>query len=162
MAKEYKLDLGQMLTAIDQRDFNWLTRQSPDAVKEFSPLMALRWAASLSNDGERAAVYLMLLNERVNVHLFELSKNHADLLFRLLASCGTGRMRRTFLKAPPQSSNNAAIAFLYNHHPLAKDREIEGLLTLYTRDEFETLLIDYGKKDDEIEQIMKAYDAIRG
>lgn len=163
MAKPRKLALGLLLNAFDRRDFNWLNQQPEDVRKEFAALTAMRFTATYATDSDRSAEALWLVNERVNHHLFDLSR-HPDLLFRLLASCGTGRSaRREWLSLPPRrSDNNKAIELLRQQHPLANNRDIAVLLSQYTRQSFAELVADCGLKDKEPEEIMKAYDAIHG
>lgn len=163
MAKPHKLGLGTLLNAFDRRDFNWLQQQPEDVRKEFKALTAMRIAATFASDGDRAAEALWLINERVNHHLFDLSR-HPDLLFRLLASCGTGRSaRREWLAMPPhRATTNKAVELLRQLHPLANNRDIEVLLSQYTRQNFAELVADCGLKDKEPMEIMKAYDAIQG
>ena len=163
MAKPpHKLALGLLLNAFDRRDFNWLAQQPEDVRKEFRALTAMRIAATFTTDSDRAAEALWLVNERVNHHLFDLSSRHPDLLFRLLASCGSGRTaRREWLTLPPRRSDtNKAIELLRQQHPLANNRDIEVLLSQYTRKSFAEFVADCGMIDKEAKEIMNSYDAI--
>lgn len=160
MAKQYKLNLTNLLNAINRHDLNWLMRQPEDVSKEFAPLTALRWAAGFKQDSIRTAQMLWLLNERVNNHLFDLGK-HPDLLFRLLASCGMGHMQREwFPMTPRRSDTNKAVELLRTYYPFANNREIEILLSHHTRESFRDFIIDCGKSDKELAEIIKSYDAI--
>jgi hypothetical protein len=157
--KQYKLNLASLLNAIDRRDFNWLMQQPEDAIKEFSAFRALRFATSFEQNTDRTALALWLFNERVNNHLFDLGK-HPDLLFRLLASCGMGRVQRKWLQPTRRSETNKAMELLREHHPFANNSEIEILLSQYTRESFRDFIADCGKSDKELAEIIKAYDAI--
>lgn len=162
MAKAYKLPLRDLLTALDQRNPGWLSQQSEAARKEFSPLLAMRWAASLKNNSDIAAAMLWTINERVNRYLYVLSGKHPDLVFRLLASCGRQcSMQREYLASKQASQSNKAFDLLCQHYPLANQREIEVVLSQFTRQTFGDFLADCGKEPKEITEIMKAYDALQ-
>lgn len=162
MAKQYKMKLFDVTNAIDRRDFNWLARQPEDVAKEFNGFITLRMAASFAQDSDRTAEALWLLNERVNNHLFDLGK-HPDLVFRLLATCGRGSLRRKFMK-PPRRANgtNKAVELLQKHYPFANHREIGVLLSQHTRESFQSFVADCGKSNTELNEIMQSYDAIQG
>lgn len=153
--------MSQALQAIDQRDFDWLAAQPEDVRKEFAAMVVMRFAASVRGDGASAAYMLWLVNKRLNGHLFDLHQ-YPDLCFRLLASCGTGRsMRREWIKGPGRTaSDNIALQLLAEHHPLANDHELRGLLSLYSRKQFASLLADCGITDKAADSHLKAYDQI--
>lgn len=161
MSKARKLDIFHVLQAIDQRDFNWLSSQPEDARKEFAALTAIRWASAVRGDGLTAAYMLLLVNERLNRYLFDLHK-YPDLCFRLLASCGCGRtLRHEWIKGAERTvSDNVALQLLAEHHPLANDRELRDLLSLYTRKQFASFVADCGITDKAADNHMKAYDKV--
>jgi len=159
MAKERKLDIFAAMKAIDRHDSKWLSNQPSDAQKEFAPLVAIRWAATHQTDSESAARMLWLVNERANRHLFDFNK-HPDLIYRLLASCGTGQQaRRSYLSPRPQHrDSNKALDLLRQQNLLANHRELAVLLSLYDRQGFANFAADCGKQPDEVKEIMKSYD----
>lgn len=161
MSKARKLDIAHVLRAIDQRNFGWLDKQPEDARKEFAAVTAIRFVSAVRGDGAIAAYMLMMVNQRLNRHLFDLHK-HPDLCFRLLASCGNGRvLRHEWLKGPERAaSNNLALQLLAEQHPLANDHELLGLLSLYSRKQFADFLADCGITDKAAADHMKAYDRI--
>jgi hypothetical protein len=150
------------MQAIDQRAFNWLASQPEDVRKEFAPLVAMRFAAGVQNDGPAAVYMLWLVNQRLNRHLFDLYQ-HPDLCFRLLASCGQGRMlRRQWIKGPSRTAtDNAALQLLAEHHPLASERELRMLLSCHSRKQFADFVADCGI-DKDADRYMKAYGKLAG
>jgi hypothetical protein len=154
-----KLDLNSLLRAIDRCDGDWLDAQPEDARKEFKPLVAMRFAASLSNDGIDAAYLLLRINDRVNRHLFDLP---ADLAFRLLASCGRKRpLPRQWLAGPKHTMTaNDALKLLAEHHPGASDAELRLLLSLYNREEFASFLDACGLTREQSKSHLAAYDKL--
>lgn len=143
---------------MDRGDANWLARQPEDARKEFSALVAMRWATCVQ-EGVAAAYMLWLINKRVNRHLFSLS-DHPDLCFRLLASCGLQEhaLRREWLKGPGNRvDNNAALSLLAEHHPMSNEMELRILLSQYSKQSFSEFVADCGIERDQAKKCMDAY-----
>lgn len=160
MANERKLDLfGGLLPAIDRNNGTWLSKQPEDAQKEFVPVVAIRYAATVENSSE-AAYMLWMINERVNVHMFELYK-HPDLIFRLMASCGLGSpVRHQWLPLHKRKGgSNKAFDFLAELHPEASNREVDMLLSKYTKETFTQLVKDCGIQPDPAKALIKAFQS---
>jgi hypothetical protein len=155
---ERKLDIHALLRATDKCDGGWLSRQPPDARKEFAPVVVMRWAATVRNSHE-ASVMLWLVNERVNVHLFDLYK-HPDLVFRLLASCGLGVVldHQWLAGHKRKAESNKAYAFLAKQYPDANERELKYLMSCHTKLSFSEFLAECGTQPDIAKEIIKAYD----
>lgn len=159
---ERKLELSALLRAIDNRDGDWFAKQPEDAKKEFAPLVIQRFVATV-NDGPEASLMLVLVNERVNLHLFDLHK-HPDLAYRLLASCGLGKMLKHQWLAghKRKAENNKAYDLLAKQYPEANDRELTFLMAQHTKNSFADLLSERGIQAAEAKEIMQAYDKING
>jgi hypothetical protein len=159
--KEYKLDIFDLLGAIDRRDTGYLSRQPADAQKAFTPTVALRWASSVS--GASAADYLMLVNEVANLDFYALS-DHPELQYKLLAVCGNGKTQRhTWI--PLQKSGTQATkvhAFVAKYYPLASLSEIEYVVSQFTRESFLQFLNSSGCDPDEHKEVLTAYDKKTG
>jgi hypothetical protein len=157
-----KLDMFVLLTALDRCDGDWLSKQSEDVRKEFTPLVAMRWMATLA-DGPQSAYMLWLVNERVNGHMFDLSSKHPDLIFRLLASCGLGVAKNNHQWLPGVSrkhANNAAADLLLEWFPEANDVEISLLLSKYERAEFRKFIDECGVQPNDVQNVVKAFDKL--
>lgn len=158
MRKEGRLDIFDVLAAIDQREFDWLAQQVPEKRGQFQPLVVTRWAATMP-DGPQAAYALWIINERVNLHLFDLA-THPELVFRLLASCGTGkRARHTYLAGKSRASgDNKAVELIRDLHPDANQREAEMLLATHSRPSFLDLAQQVGAAPKDLEELLNHYD----
>lgn len=156
---ERKLELGSLLRAIDNHDGDWLAKQSDDVKKEFAPLVIQRFVATV--DGPDAPLMLVLVNERVNLHLFDLQR-HPDLSYRLLASCGLGKpLKHQWLSGHRRKTeSNKAYNLLAKQYPEANDREISFLMSRHTKNSFADLLSECGIQVAEAKEIMQAYDKI--
>lgn len=156
-----KLDVIEGMAAADQRDLEWLSRKEEDARKEFSAPVWLRWAATVE-DKEMSALQLILVNERANLNMFELS-GHPDLQWRMIAACGTGRrMRHAWLPMPRRGPKTDEVSkFMVSIYPSANDTEIELLLDGMGKDGLKSLLRAAAVPVDEEKKILKAYEKRR-
>lgn len=157
---QYKLNIFDALAAVDRRDGAWLDRQPPETRDGLAPPVFLRWASVLGDDS-RAAQVLLALNAVVNPHLYDIHRDHPDLLFKLTALCGAGsRQRHTWIAGPKRrASSNLAHQLLARFHPDANDQEIDLLLRLHTPASFaafvEATAVEAPK------DIIKSYDQYR-
>jgi hypothetical protein len=143
-----KLPLGALLNAIDTHQGDWLSRQPLEARGEFNPTVIIRMLSDLPHT-DAGATALCLLNERVNLRLYSLTK-HPDLVFRLMASCGIGRRQRHRYLKPPKKRGlaNKAHKFMLTWYPEANDAEIAILLTSLDLAGFEQMLDESGMQAD--------------
>lgn len=157
---ERKLDIFQLLRATDQCDGNWFEKQPEDVKKEFAPVVAIRWASTV-NDGPEAVYMLWIINERVNVHLFDLNK-HPELLYRLMATCGLGKPLRHQWLAPHKrkGEGNKAFELLADYYPEANTDELEFLMSMHTKTSFSQFVNDCGMQPVDAKDIMKSYDKL--
>jgi hypothetical protein len=157
---ERKLDIFRLLNAADRRDVDYLAKQQEDARKEFAPLVAMRWAVTV-NDGPEADYMLLMVNERVNAHLFDLYQ-HPGLSYKLLASGGIGApLRHNWLAGHKRKTdNNKAYQFLSERFPDANDSELEMLMNTFDKKGLRDFIDDCGLQPAESKEIMKAYDKL--
>lgn len=156
-----KLDIFALLKAMDKCDGSWFSKQPEDAQKEFAPVVAIRWAATVK-DGEYSPLMLSLINERVNAHLFDLYK-HPDLVFRLMASCGLGvsLAHQWVAGIKRKADTNKAFEILAKHYPEANDQELDYVMSCHTKASFSEFLSQCGIQPDQAKEIMKSYDKIK-
>lgn len=161
MAAERKLDIFQLLRATDRRDGNWFANQSAEAQKEFAPPVVLRWAATVEG-GQEGAYMLWMVNENVNVHMYDLYK-HPELVYRLIASCGVGKpLKHQWIPAHKRKGGeNKAFELLAKMHPDSNDRELEMLMDKYTKETFSELVLDCGFQPADAKAVMKDYDKLQ-
>jgi hypothetical protein len=162
LSTEWKLDIFELLKAIDKRDKNWLSQQSLESQKAFNPKIVLRWASTVPNNGTEAYYMLFILNERLNVHLWTLQK-HPELLYKLFASCGIGKqIKRQWLgDKQTKRENNKAYNLLALHNTNASEKELDMLLSLYTKDTFSEFISECGLQPDVAKETLKAYEKLK-
>ena len=66
MAKKVQIPLKEMLSALDNNDFDFYTRLSDEEKKVFSPWLAMRYASAAQ--GNLSSHYLLMVNDIVNVN----------------------------------------------------------------------------------------------
>ncbi len=117
----------------------------------------MRWAATA--EGTNEAVYMLwTINERVNLHLYDLYK-HPELVYRLMASCGLGKaLRHQWIPSHKRKGGaNKAFDFLVSIHPDANNREIELLMGKYTKETFSELLENHGVQVSDSKELIKSF-----
>lgn len=157
----HKLDIFDVLGAIDRHDYGFLERQPEENRKGFAPPVVLRWASSVR--GEARDLMLLLVNERANLDFYALG-DHPDLQYRLLAACGLGmRPKHEWIAMPARAKPKSAIhAFIGGWFPEANADEIDLLLGQFTRESFHEFVNDCGLNDKDARTAIDAYDRYTG
>lgn len=148
------LDIKAMMRAVDTRDKTWYERLSDDDKKLYSPYMTMKWSASVEDYREfgpqsnRTAKewYVEEINERVNKHLWTLSKNHKSLLWRLTA--GVGLTYHLFHKwltpKKKKSSEKSKMKELQEYYPTMKQADLNILDSQLTTREWTEIKRKHG------------------
>lgn len=164
MSKDYKLDIFDVLGAIDTRDQKFLERQAEDAKNGFLPRVVLRWAGTVPN-GQLSEHYIAMMNEFVNID-FDALRDHPELQYRLMAMCGAGRRtKHEWIPMPKQQTLKTSpkiAAHLAQFFPLANSTELEFLLSQFTRETFTDFIAQTGCSPKETKELIDAYDKAHG
>jgi len=88
MAKEFALDIFQLLGSIDKNDTLLYSKLSDEQKKGYSPLIAMRWTTGTSDTKQ-----ILYVNELVNRYVFPLGK-HPELLYKLQCAASSKTPRR--------------------------------------------------------------------
>lgn len=152
-ASDRRLDIFEVMNAIDRHDIHFLDRLPPERAKGFVPVVALRWA-SIASDSLVADALLILINERVNHHGFDLA-DYPDLFFKVMATCGMGRTRHHWI-APAKGTRSPSRlrAFFEEQFPDANEEEIDLLHSLSKPQVFEDYLDDLGIDKSEAKELL--------
>lgn len=84
------LDIKKELEALDKRDLDFYKNLSDEDKKLLSPFVLMRFSSNVQGDSDLEEWFVETTNEFVNKDHWTLSKNHKELLWKLLASTGTG------------------------------------------------------------------------
>lgn len=156
MKEKHKLDIFDVMAAIDRRDTDFLDRQEPDTKKAFTPLVAMRWASAVQ--GPQAENYLILTNEFANIHFHDLYE-HPELQFKLLTMAGCGKsVRHQWIPTSKRSKAVSKICeFVGQYYPLASDYEIDNLVSRFDYDGFAEFVYSTGCSPEETKEILNVF-----
>jgi broad specificity phosphatase PhoE len=152
--KERKLDMfREVIPAIDRRNMNFWTDLSDEQKKELSPWLVQRWASSAEAQAEWQEYFIQATNERVNMHMADLSK-HPELLWMLLASTGAKKgFRRSWLGASKRAKKDHIMEFLGELYPNAGEQELELLREINDEAELKQIAEQMNLKTSEIKEV---------
>jgi hypothetical protein len=140
-----KLDIGRELGAVNSRNHDFYTNLTDEEKKAFSPYILMRYVANPQCDPDTYEYILDRVNELVNKHHWQLSKNHKELLWKLFASCGVGfNLKYTYLKAGSKEKVKKIEKLLAELYPTMKLDEIKLTASLMSKKDIEQLFDDLG------------------
>jgi hypothetical protein len=161
--KEYKLDLfGSVLPAIDRRDLEYYSRLDEAQQKELEKnlWMITRYMSFSDTLPEH---YICMTNELANVNSDVLRKSvvsdrqgHPELHWKLLCLMST-RKRKFFgkLPIPKRELKSKLEEVLLHHFPLMKDEDLDLMIGVNSKEDFEVFLKDNGYEDHVIKELLK-------
>lgn len=159
--KKYKLDLfSQILPAIDRKDIHYFSKLSKEEQDSIEPWILMRWLTSAEFDKDQP-LFLLLVNELVNNNFSCLTPKkasgimgHKELLWMLMALCGTGKsVRRKFIKPGKGIVKNKLEEAILSFFPLIKDSDLELLLSINSKEDFILFFKENGYDDKYIQDI---------
>ena len=156
--KEYKLDLKEVLAAIDRNDKKYYSKLTPEEQKAYSPFVLLRFMSSLGDQSPNIKWAILATNDLVNLGFWSLS-SHPELQHLLFCVTGLGRNQYRPWIAPnsKKNKNKKIIEFWENLYPGINDDEIDILNLEYTVEEFKEFAIDSGVDKSEIKDLIDGF-----
>lgn len=153
--KERKLDLfREVLPAISQRNLGFYEGLSEEQKKEFSPWLVQRWCTGIENNPDWQAYSIQAVNERTNINMGALTKEHKELLWMLLASTGVRKtFRHVFPGSPKGAVKDQIRHFIEQIYPLAGEQEIDVLRAIHGEDELKEVAEKMNIKRSDIKDI---------
>jgi hypothetical protein len=88
MAKEFALNIFELLAAIDKKDTSYYSKLTDEQKKGYTPLITMRWTAGTSDEKQ-----ILYVNELVNKYVFTIGK-HPELMYKLQCAASSGVSRR--------------------------------------------------------------------
>lgn len=162
--KKPSLDIKDEMYHTGRKAYNWLSEQSDDLQKSFSPLVAMKW---YSVDNAEPEHYLWMVNEFLNKDFWEISSKHPDLCWRIMCAIGQGRRDgdRThgwINMANKRTKISKVDAVFLKLHPQLNNDELSLLKSKYDKDSFKQLLLDMGLLDTEIKPLVDEFKKTNG
>lgn len=158
MAKEYKLNIFDVLNAIDQRDGDFYSRLPDDKKAAFLPRVVILWASNVV--GRNAEHYLQAVNEFANVNFDDL-RDHPELQYRLLSLAGVGSRQDHKYVAPPKGGGGKLgdiEEFLWDYYPLSNSKEIAMIIKSFSRDSFIEFVDQSGCTPEKRKELVGVWD----
>ncbi len=154
MAKKPLLQIKDIMAAVDRKDYNYYTNLTDEQRKSLNLWMTQRYASSVQ--GKFAGHYLVMINEFMNTNWSDISK-HPELQWKLMCLAGVGKQQfHPFVKVPKAKRKKDKVEeFVRNIFPLAKNDEVELLLSMNTKEDLKVLAEVNGIDDGEIKEIFK-------
>jgi hypothetical protein len=143
--KKRELDLTRVLSAVDNKDYNFYDNLTEAELKEFSPYVLMRFVSNVgSNDREIQEWFVEMTNEMVNKNHWVLSKEHEKLLWQLYAATGAGIKSYHPYLASPKKELNKIEKLIAELHPAYKMEDVKLLASLMLESDKKELLDDMG------------------
>ena len=150
--KKSTLTLEMELPAMDFGNKNFYRDLSDEHKKEIGLWVLMRFMSSSQNMPEH---HLMMVNDLVNHNYNNLSK-HPELQWKLLALCGSGRKQyHPWIPPPKGVKKNRLEAAILQIKPLMRDDELEMLIRINTKEDFEQFFKENGYDDKAIKELLK-------
>jgi hypothetical protein len=142
--KKRELDIGQVLKAVDLRDYDFYDRLSDKERKELSPYVLMRFISNSNGDRDIQEWFIERTNEFVNKNHWSLSNKHDKLLWQLCAAVGPGMTVFHKYLGSPKSQLNKFERLLADIHPTYKEEDIKVMSSVMTSEEKDDLLDSMG------------------
>lgn len=163
---DHKLDIFKTLRAMDNRDYGYWDRLTPEERKGFAAPVVLRWMSSVSGDPMAEAQYIYMVNEMANVDYWSIHQ-HPELQMKLMTAAGIGaKQNHVWISMATQSTEGRIAgpleAFMIKHWPQASNLEHEILLKEFTYDEFVDFVMFAGLSPADEDATLESYDRYTG
>jgi len=156
MAKERTLDIFQLLSEIDRKNYSLWDSLSDEQKKEFSPLVTMRWMAGTTDQRQ-----LIFLNEIVNTSVFDIG-DHKELLLKLLTVCSSGSHQRyswiNYRLSGTSKKSKLSTSLVAEHYRLSM-KEAEDVVKLLSPAEIVEIGELQGLQKDELKDLKKEVGA---
>lgn len=170
LKKEFKLDMFELLTALDKRDFKFYSTLTDEQKKSFAGIVAMRWMSSAPySDVMDEIFHILVVNDSANQHFWnsEITK-HPELQYLMLACCGTGstkipsraphwaKSKHAWIKGPAtKKRKNKSMQILSDFYPTANTEELQMFFNMNDADDIIGIAKMMGRQDEQIKELKK-------
>lgn len=142
--KTRKLEIKDVLKAVDSRNYDFYDSLDDEQKKGFSPYVLMRFMSNVQGDRDMEEWFLTRTNEFVNKDHWTLSKNHKALLWKLSAAVGAGAPAFHPYVPTLKLELNKIEKLLAEIYPSMKTENIKLLASMMTEDDKEELFEKMG------------------
>lgn len=137
-----ELDLFEILSAIDKKDYSYYDNLTEDQKKKFVPFMLTHWVSAVKAQPNVMSYYILSTNEYANKYLFnEVVSKHPKLQYLMLCSSSPG-LGKQFHQWIPSIRDKVA-----KYKEPASNKEIKDY---YTK-------IYHNAKNEDIQEITRVF-----
>ena len=150
------LDLKKVMSAADNKNYDFYDNLPADEKKLFSPYLSLRWMASVSGGKDLQAYYVLAVNEQLNKHFWDVSK-HPKLAWLAMAAAAPGvGSQFHYWVAPKKGGGKGKLrAEIARRFPTMKEDEIDLFMTINTEQDIAEWLTQHGMDPKEVKALLK-------
>lgn len=151
MAKEFALDIFQLLGQIDKNDTLLYSKLTDEQKKGFAPLITMRWMSGTSDPRQ-----IVFLNELVNPFVFTIG-DHKELLYKLHCAASSKQPRRyawLSSKATAGAKKDRALEIIMQYHNFGV-REAKSVRRLVSNEDIILMAEELGFQKDEMAKLKK-------
>lgn len=121
-----KLDIKRVLAAADNKQYSFYHDLTESERKAFSPYVLLRYMSNTDGDQQIQEWFLEKTHEYTNKHMWDLTKNHSELLWCLYAAVGAGiPSRHQYIASSARSKSDKFTNLLAELNPSMKITDVE-------------------------------------
>jgi len=159
MAKDYALDIKQVLSAIDTQKLDYYQGLTEQERKAYSHFVIMRYLSSLPNNSALQQYAILAVNDLVNIGFGDL-REHPELQHMLLCCAGSGARQYhpwvPVARAKKQRGNPVA-ELVENYYPHLNSQEVRLMLCTITRQQIIDLAVASGYTEKTIQELVKLH-----
>lgn len=149
MAKDFALDIWQLLKNIDKKNYDYYDSLTQDQKKAYAPFVAMRW-----HTGTQDRRQVLLNNELVNKYVFNIG-NHPGLLYRLQCVASQGQPQRySWLSGSKANKKQKGLEIICQHQDISM-KEAKESYHLFSAEDIVEMAEDLGFEKVEISKLKK-------
>jgi hypothetical protein len=154
--KTKKLDIKDVMNAIDTKNINWYNSLSDEEKSQVTPWQIMRFLSSVDHKNkELVEYYLEYTNELVNID-FNILRNHPELQIRLMQAIGIGmNVYHPWIPPTKKQKKDKIYEFLESVYTEYNTDEIEIIKSKSSKEDIIELAKLYGLNDKDITEIFK-------
>jgi hypothetical protein len=147
-----KLEIKKVLTAVDQKNYNFYDTLTDEEKKSFSPFILMRYTANTNASRDIQEWFVEITNEMVNKHFTEFGKEDTALLWKLYAATGIGGKfyhPYLLLNRKEKISPYNIEGLLCELHPTMKMSDIKFLASIMDKNDCDELFEQMGLDENQ-------------
>lgn len=150
-----KLDIGRVLRAVNNRDRKFYANLTEEEQAAFVPFVLLRYTGNPEGGQDYMEWFLESTHEYANKNMWDISKNHKELVWLLFSAVGLGQnCRHTYLAAPGRTKTDKFESFLIQQTPSMKSDDAAVMAGLMTKKDRLAYINSFGITGKEAEKFL--------